>query len=286
VVFDPTAHHIVAVDLSDTRNQRGALIDLSGTVILRKTDYVGTTRGQAAVDRVCTLIASLSEASDKNVVGAGVATPGSIDSDGTFLVETYFGWEGRNLTGELEPRLGMPVMVGNDANCAAWGEVAFGRAANRSTLAMVIGHGVGSGLVLDGAVVRGASSAAGEIGHLLADQSGTLCGCGRRGCLETFISLPTLERLADYPSELADVGWKTGSVLAPIVAALNLGEIVLVAPPDLVDGPFLTSLEAAIAAHTHPKLNEHLIVRVSSLGHDATLVGASAMVTSALFGLH
>jgi predicted NBD/HSP70 family sugar kinase len=283
--LDRSSHLVVALDLSDTRNVVGALTDLSGQVLFRRTDFIGTTRGAAAIDRVAALADSLARRADRPVLGLGVASPGSIDPEGRFVAESYFGWSGINLAAILAERLGLAAYVVNDANCAALAEAAFAGSGGNYLLALVVGHGIGAGLILDGRLLKGAGYAPGEIGHVVAAENGIPCGCGRRGCLETMISLPVLERLAQDEAGLAEAGWRTGEVLAPVVGALNLDEIVLVAPPDLVEGSFLASLQGAITVRTLPALGERLKVRVSSLGQDATLVGACAAVVSRELGL-
>ncbi|MDR1394481.1 MAG: ROK family transcriptional regulator [Bifidobacteriaceae bacterium] len=285
VSLDQTSYLVVALDLSDTRNVYGALTDLSGRVITRKADFIGTTRGATAIDRVAVLAAFLADKADRPVLGVGVASPGSIDLEGRFVAEAYYGWNGINLAQLLTERLGLTSYVANDANCAALAEAAFAGARGNYLLALVIGHGIGAGLVLEGRIVRGSNHAAGEIGHVVADETGLPCGCGRRGCLETMISLPVLERLAHDESGLAEAGWKTGTVLAPVIGALNIDEVVLVAPPELVEGPFIASLQGAITVHTLPALSRNLEVRTSSLGREATLAGACAVVVSNELGL-
>ncbi|MDR1431677.1 MAG: ROK family transcriptional regulator [Propionibacteriaceae bacterium] len=280
IVFNPDAYCIIALDLSDTRSIRGALVNLSGQIIQRRLDDIDSLRGENALSRVNALVAELVAAAPQPILGIGVGSPGIVDPNGILLAEAYFGWTGVNLAEVIAKEHRLPCHVANDANAAALAETIFAGARGQSLLTLVLAHGIGAGLVIDGSLVQGSGFAAGEIGHVVADESGAPCGCGRRGCLETFISLPALEKLAGDSPSLADVGWKTGCVLAPIVGALNLDEIVLVAPPELVQGPFLVSLKGAVTVHTLPTLTEKLDLRVSSLGQDATLIGAAALVSA------
>ena len=108
-----------------------------------------------------------------------------------------------------------------------------------------IGTGVGAGLVVGGALVQGHAWAAGEIGHVVIDPAGVRCACGRSGCLETILAAPHL-RHGDR--SLAFVGTVLGGVLAPVIAALNLHEVVLAGPPDLLDGELRQALDRRSAS--------------------------------------
>lgn len=97
---------------------------------------------------------------------------------------------------ELERRFpGLPIRMTNDANAAAWGELTYGAAQGMSDfIAVTLGTGVGAGIVCDGRVVEGRGGMAGELGHVTVDPEGRQCGCGRRGCLETYASASGLCR--------------------------------------------------------------------------------------------
>jgi predicted NBD/HSP70 family sugar kinase len=152
-----------------------------------------------------------------------------------------------------------------------------------------VGHGVGSGLLLGGVQFFGSHSAAGEIGHVVVDPSGEACGCGRSGCLETWLAAPRLAaRLKATTTSgardavLHDAGHRLGVVLAPIAGALDLAEIVLSGPV----GYFGDALVAA-TAHTlaeRTMTGAGLALRVSELGDDIVLRGAAAAVLSKQLG--
>ena len=175
----------------------------------------------------------LREATDRPLLGVGVGSPGVVDGRGVVLNAPNLGWADVDLTGILLSELHVPVYVANDANIAVLGEHTFGETAAADLMLLRIGTGVGAGLVVGGALVEGHTSAAGEIGHVVVDPAGARCPCGRVGCLETVLAVPHLRRL---DRSLASVGSTLGEVLAPVVAALNLSEIVLAGPLDLLDG--------------------------------------------------
>ncbi|HET9556580.1 MAG TPA: ROK family protein, partial [Actinomycetota bacterium] len=127
---------------------------------------------------------------------------------------TYRRMELRRL---LHERTGLPTMVDNDANVAAWAEARFGGGAVTDDLVLVtVGTGIGGGLVLDGRLYHGEHGFAGELGHLIVDPDGDRCACGNRGCLEAMASGSTLGRLgreaaaADPGGRLATLAAATG----------------------------------------------------------------------------
>lgn len=129
---------------------------------------------------------------------AGIGIPGPVDRvRGTVGSATILpGWLGLRIANEMEGRLGLPVEIENDANCGALAELTWGAGRDCSNFAYIkAATGIGAGLVIDGRLLRGASGTAGEIGHTTLDESGLLCYCGNRGCLETVASGPAIIQL-------------------------------------------------------------------------------------------
>lgn len=187
-------------------------VDLGGTkihvvVIDRKGRVVGTartaTKGERGYAKVVERIARTAlEALDdadvkrKAVKVCGIGAPGPVDSErGIMHMAPNLGWAERPLAKDLGKALGMRVVLGNDVNCGALGEVAYGAAAGaRSAVAAFVGTGLGGAVVIDGNVINGAHGYGGEIGHIPAPFGDAVCGCGRRGCLETVASKTGLVR--------------------------------------------------------------------------------------------
>jgi predicted NBD/HSP70 family sugar kinase len=140
------------------------------------------------------------------VLGVGVGCPGPI-SDGRVVVGIPgFPWNMEPLADQLEHKLGLPVIVENDANCGALAEFRHGACARdencSSMVYLYVDHGVGAGMVIDGNVYRGADGTAGEIGHTVVDVDGPLCVCGNYGCLEAVASVESIVRRTVTASKL------------------------------------------------------------------------------------
>jgi len=183
---------VCGFDLGGTK-LLGLLVDPAGGEPL-VVDKVPTPDGpDPVVDGIVEMAGRLFEkaASDgREVVAVGLGAPGLVDRSGTLRF-------GPNIGGVVDvafarilgERLDRPVVVDNDATCAAWAEHERGaaRGANHS-ITVTLGTGIGAGITVKGEVLRGAHGFAGEPGHMVVDPSGPLCPCGRRGCWERYAS--------------------------------------------------------------------------------------------------
>jgi predicted NBD/HSP70 family sugar kinase len=276
------AANIVALDLSPDDRVTGAVLDLFGQVKARAEIPRQGACGADAVRLTVGLARQLREAAGRPVLGVGVGSPGVIDGRGVVLSAPNLGWAGVDLCGVLRDELDLPVYVANDANTAVLGEHTFGETAAADLMLLRIGTGVGAGLVVGGALVEGHTSAAGEIGHVVIDPLGAPCSCGRAGCLETVLAVPHLRR-GDRP--LASVGTALGEVLAPVVGVLNLSEIILAGPRELLDGELRDAVDAVVRERVMAASSAEMIVRTSSISDDVVLLGASVLVLSGELGV-
>ncbi|QMW68465.1 ROK family transcriptional regulator [Mumia sp. ZJ1417] len=282
---------IAALDLSDDTILRGALMDLEGQIVARDSAALGDARGEDAVDLVVALVRSLVDASPRPVLGVGIGTPGVVDHRGVVRQAPNLGWYELPLAEIVSDRVGLPVSIANDANIAALAECTFGAGNADGLLLVAIGLGVGGGILMDGAMLGGPLLSAGEVGHVVVEPGGTPCACGNRGCLETVLAIPRLrDRLADAAPNAADaelrtVGTTLGTVLAPIVTTLGITDVVLYGPVELLDGPLLEAVRAAVVERSMPVVAENLDVRMASLARDVVLTGAAAQVRFAQLGV-
>lgn len=144
------------------------------------------------------------------ITGIGVGAPGSIDHEKGLVLHppNLPGWKKVKLAQELSKRWNLRVNIENDANAAALGEAYFGSGKNRAHfIAITIGTGIGSGIILDGNIFHGEKGFAGELGHISIDYNGPKCNCGKRGCIEAYVGnsyliAKALDERSSHPDSL------------------------------------------------------------------------------------
>jgi predicted NBD/HSP70 family sugar kinase len=287
---------IIGIDLSDYAVFRGAILDLDGVVLERAEVPLDGATGAEAAAKVVALAQRLVAAASLPLLGIGVGSPGIVDLAGTVLSAPNLGWPsdgaGEPLQEALAAATGLPVIVANDANAAALAEHSFGAALSDMMLVKV-GHGVGAGLIIGGTALFGSRFAAGEIGHVVVGtDGGAACACGKVGCLETWLAAPRLDAAlaaTDDPAERTEIlrraGERLGIALAPVVGALDLAEIVLSGPVELLDGPLAEAAIETLRSRTMAEFHGDLTLRMTSLGQDIVMRGAAAMVLSGRLGV-
>lgn len=190
---------VLGVDIGGTNTVLG-LVD-SGGRILRQSSFMTAKLPDADdfVARLChefELLRAQIKVAHK-LLGIGIGAPNANHFCGTIEYAPNLPWRGRvDLVGKLKgyyPE--MPITITNDAKAAALGEMMYGGARDMKDFVMItLGTGLGSGFVVGGRVMYGCDSFAGELGHVIVEPGGRLCGCGRRGCLETYSSATGLKR--------------------------------------------------------------------------------------------
>ncbi|WP_198677437.1 ROK family transcriptional regulator [Leucobacter luti] len=286
------AFAVVALDLSDHLTMRGAVVTIDGAVLSRaEVERAGAT-GAAASDLALSLAAELTAAATVPLLGVGVGTPGVVDDAGVVRTAPNLGWEGLPLRELLAEHTGLPTVVANDANVAALSEYSFGGTSD-SFILITIGHGVGSGLVIDGHPIVGSRFASGEIGQVMVGTDlGLDAPYSRDQVLEHWLSVPSLTAAtgathtpADRARVLREAGQRLGIALAPVVGALNLAEIVLAGPLDLIDGTLAEATLDILRRRTMPDTHGDLVLRTSTQGADLILRGATATVLKEQLGI-
>lgn len=291
VAIQDDAVNLVTLDLSPAGAFRGAVMNLRGKALARGQIPIGDALGAEAAALVPRLAAELVAAAPGRVLGIGVASPGIIDRRGVIRQAAHLGWNDMPVAAGLADAFGVPAHAGNDVNLAALAALHFGRTPAQSLMVVGIEHGVGAGLIVDGKLVEGEQFAAGEIGHLTVDPDGEECVCGRRGCLDPLIDAARLtEKLAGATADerarvLGTAGVALGRILAPIASALNLNEIGIMGPADLVEGPLTDTAQLTARAYTLSPISASLHVRSLSSDLDLPLLGAACMVLSGELGV-
>ncbi len=294
VDLNRTGLQVIALDLAESDALRAAVLDLDGHVVEMLVEELDPQAGpEETLAQVLDLAERAIERATAPVVGVGVGSPGIVTADGVVATAPNLGWRDVPLRQRLEERTGLPTLVSNDADAAVQAEHAAG---TTSDLMLVkVGRGVGAGLVVGGQWARGSRHAAGEIGHVtVGTHGGPSCRCGRDGCLETWLAVPRLEAAlaATDGSEtqrnavLSEAGTRLGIVLAPLVGALDLAEVVVCGRVDLVGDTLLdatrrTLADRILAVGPEPSL----AVRAAADPDGIVLRGAAAMVLRARLGL-
>lgn len=225
---------VVGVDIGGTKVLAG-VVGADGTVTRTARRTTPGRRVVASQVEDALVAAVLDAAGGSPLAGVGVAAAGFVDSRGErVMFAPHLPWQGEPLRDLLEARLGCPVLLDNDANCAARAEAHHGAAGGASSALMItMGTGIGGAVLVGGEVLRGANGMAGEFGHMQVVPDGQPCECGRRGCWEQYSSGNALVRnartlMAEQPSVLSDMsGGHPDRVTGPMVtAAAEEGDLV------------------------------------------------------------
>jgi len=188
--------HTIGVDIGGTK-VAGGVVDESGQILARARVDTPAKDAQAAEDAIVAVVEQLRGNFDIDAVGLGIA--GFVDEarSHVYFAPNLPDWHNEPVRDDVSRRLGLPVVVENDANAAAWGENRFGAGRDETDLVCVtVGTGIGGGIVIEDRLYRGRFGIGGEIGHMQVVADGRLCGCGQRGCWEQYASGNALVREA------------------------------------------------------------------------------------------
>jgi glucokinase len=186
----------IGIDVGGTK-VLGGVVDESGKVLTTARKDTPRQGGSALTQTIADVAKELLQ--QHSVASVGVSAAGFVSSDRKTMLATpnIADWNGVDLDHQLTALIGLPVVIENDANAAAWGEAKFGAGKNQDHMMMLtVGTGIGGGIVVNGALYRGAFGIAAEFGHMRVVPEGHICGCGARGCFEQYASGNALLRHA------------------------------------------------------------------------------------------
>nr|WP_042436493.1 ROK family transcriptional regulator [Streptacidiphilus albus] len=299
---------VVGVDFGHS-HLRVAVGNLAHRVLAEESEPIDTDasadEGFGRAEALVTRLLEQTGFRTEKVIGVGLGVPGPIDGETGALGSTAIlpGWTGIAPGQELSARLGMQVYVDNDANLGALGELVWGAGRGLSDLAYIkVASGVGAGLVISGQIYRGPGGTAGEIGHITLDESGPVCRCGNRGCLETFVAarhilnllssshgadltVPKVVQLAQRGDlgcrrVLADAGRQIGTGVANLCNLLNPRRVILGGDLAEAGDLVLDPIRESVARYAIPSAARQLSVVPGTLGGRAEVLGALALVMS------
>jgi predicted NBD/HSP70 family sugar kinase len=309
LMFDEASPTILVADIGATHG-RVAVTDAGGRVLAEKVMLSRISSGpEPVLTQVCDHFDGLltkAGRSRASICGIGIGLPGPVDFEQKVVVRPPLmpGWHRFGISQLVGERFDAPVLVDNDANLMALGEQ-HARYPDAASLVFVkVGTGIGAGIVLNGALVRGAQGAEGHIGHVRLEGSTRACTCGATGCLAASASGGAIvaalrERGLDVSSipevislvsagdsdALATVnaaGRQLGDVLATVVALLNPDVLVLGGDLGSTEH-LLQSVHQRLLQRSQPLATRRLVVASSELGDRAGVAGAVEMVRGQVF---
>lgn len=249
------------------------------------------------------------------IAGIGIGMPGFVDVIKGINHSHLKTEEGVSIVSTIESVVGIPVLIDNDSSLIALAELRFGAVIGKQNAMVInVGWGIGLGMVLKGELFRGYNGFAGEFSHISLFTNNKMCGCGKSGCLETESSLAVISEKAilglqegkvsklknlsleniEATSEaimdaavkgdkfaielLSEAAYHIGRGVAILIHLFNPELIVLSGRGSLAGKLWLTPIQQAINEHCIPKIAENTQIEVSSLGYQAELIGAAALV--------
>jgi len=313
---DPRAGIVAVADIGP-RSTELAITNLVGHLIERLSLPIdiddGPNRVLARVSDELAALLSLHGYDGRSVRQLVVGLPGPVDYVKRWAVRPPImpGWDGYPVGKELAVRFSCRVIVDNDANLMALGEAARSETVETPLLGVKIGEGIGAGLVvIGGDVLRGADGAAGDIGHIrVVTADGTLCSCGKQGCLEAVASstavlrdlgvpMDTPEQRAAAATELRErlergdasalarvrqAGESIGEALGMLVQAYNPRTLVLSGPMVEASDDLLSEVRAVVYRRALPLATRKLVITASQLGERAGLIGGVVLGVREVF---
>ncbi len=302
----------LGIDIGGT-NIKIAAVSGDGTVIQR--GLIETMASEGAARAFKRAHAAAQALAPDGIEAVGIGCAGLVDERrGTLTASPNLKkWERAPLARLASSHFSVPILIQNDATCAAYGESIARGARGRDLVLITLGTGVGGGIVMDGRVVRGANGFGGEVGHITVDPEGPRCHCGSRGCLEAFagsygivregkarLRNPSRARgltsFAVFEAAREGEAWARGAVqqagdrlgiaVAILLNTLNPSVVVIggggAGGFDLLEAP----MRRAIARHAFRETIRVVRIERARLGNDAGVVGAAMLVRDAISPRH
>jgi N-acetylglucosamine repressor len=295
----------------------GAIINLRNQISNMVCLPADGMDGEKSLKAIFEILDPLTRSDCQPILGIGVGTPGLVNSrEGIVVNAVNLGWYDLPLARILESRYRLPVFLLNDCQAAAMGEFIYGQSPPASPNMIVVraGHGIGSGIIINGQLFQGDGGAAGEIGHVvIVHKDGLPCRCGNFGCLETVasaravvqqaqslagnsiaaqagkdphsVTLETLEKAVENGDEAAlqivvQAGKYLGLAVASLVGMLNIHNVVLMGEMTRFGNPWLKAIRDTVAKTALSRLTRDATIHIGSLRENGVILGAAASMVS------
>ena len=309
-----TESAVIGVDVGGTGTKAG-IVDPSGRVLARSERVTDSSAGTKGIIAVIDDLLQKSTREGPSIGAIGIGAAGFIDAaTGSVTFSPNLTYDDPEIAAAVGTRTGLPVVVDNDANAAAWGERKYGSAKGSDHVALLtLGTGIGSGFIVEGRLVRGLTGAAAEFGHTVIDPAGPRCPCGLRGCLEQLASGTAIARMGreavteDPESSILSFAGSPGEITAEHVAkaarelddaarrvlrdagtalGVGLSNVVNIFDPDVIvlsgsvvgaGEPYLGPARDTLARMTQAQRRRAIRLDLTTLGHDAGVIGAASL---------
>ncbi|NMC30518.1 MAG: ROK family transcriptional regulator [Pelolinea sp.] len=310
LALNPRGGFVIGIKLMESQAV-AALTDLNATVIEKTNVELRNTELTSVIDELVLLVENLmknNKIPKKRLFGVGIGLAGVIDSvNGILRKSPFFGWKDVPFRDLLDVRLKVPIFLDNDVNTLTLGEKWLDNGVHADNYVVItVGRGIGMGIIINGQIYRGKGGGAGEFGHLVVNQNGPVCDCGKRGCLESYLGDQALVMRAKHevdPSiesidELIQMaaggniaagklfewaGDLLGQELANLINLLDPKLIIISGEGVRMGDPFFSSMRAAIQKNAVPELFENTEIRINTWGDDVWARGAASLVIGELF---
>lgn len=276
----------------------GAILNLRGEIKEMVEVPVQDDNGDTALELVYKIIDQLMKKKIKPVVGIGVGTPGLVNTrEGVVVNAVNLEWQNLPLGQLLEKKYKIPVSVMNDSQATAIGEYVYGgeHSSDHNLIVVNVKHGIGSGILVNGRLFQGDGGGAGEIGHVVVQENGDLCRCGKHGCLETISSVrAVLKNLKMNSIDQAQAAYDAGNAnahkvvsnaahylgisLANLIGTLNIQKIVLTGDMTRFGTAWLDEVNNSMRNAALAWLSENTKLELGTLDYRACILGASAFL--------
>lgn len=292
----------------------GSVVNLRGEIKETVEFAVNDSDGEQALQLVYQILDQLTQNHWKPLVGIGVGTPGLVNTqEGVVVNAVNLDWQDLPLAHLLESRYNLPVTVLNDSQATAIGEFVYGgnHASDSNLVVVTIKHGIGAGILINGRLFQGDGGGAGEIGHVVVQEDGELCRCGKYGCLETIAStraiLQRAKNLAPEYTEsqlaenfdgisleaieaawqandalagrvLSDAAHYLGASIASLIGVLNIQNIVITGDMSRFGDAWLQSVQETMTRGALTRMAQDTKLEMGTLEFKACILGASAFM--------
>ncbi|MCK4724291.1 MAG: ROK family transcriptional regulator, partial [Anaerolineales bacterium] len=315
LAINPRGGYVVGIKLMED-HAIGAITDLEATIVAKYSSKLkdkSLDTGIESLVEVVNVLMGEGGIVSEQLLGVGVGLAGIVNAKkGVLRYSPYFGWHDVPLVEILRSRLKVPVHIDNDVNTLTLNEQLFGTGQGKENfLTVTIGRGVGLGIVVNGQIYRGGNGAGGEFGHTIIDPEGHQCDCGKKGCLETYVSDPALLRLAseaasrgELPEEprnvdeliayaksgvsvaqsiIAQGGVTLGYGIANLINIFNPQEVIISGEGVRAGELMFEPMRATISQYVMPGLAEDTDICIDVWEDDAWARGAASLVLQELF---